>query len=119
RPGPAGLVAQDLGEVVASLDRVQRVDLDRAAEHRLGTAGLALLPGDVAEVRDGGAVLGQALPDLDGVVFLAALGEHGALVEPRLDEGRVLVGRALEGARDAAAFERRQAARLLGREVLL
>jgi hypothetical protein len=29
RPGPAGLVAQDLGEVVARLDRVQRVDLDR------------------------------------------------------------------------------------------
>ena len=112
------LVAQDLRQVVARLDGVQRVDLDGAREERLGLARVAVLPGDVAEVRDRGAVL-EALPDLDGVVLVAALGEHGALVEARLDEGGVLVGGALEGARDAAALGARQAARLLGRGVLL
>src|SRR5882757_3850485 len=95
----ARLVAKDLREVVTRLDRVEGVDVDGLREQRLGLAGVAVLPGDVAEVRDRGAVL-HALPDLDGVVLVAALLQHGALVEARLEQRGVLVGGALEGAGD-------------------
>ena len=114
--GVAGLVAQDLRQVVARLDGVQRIGLDGAGEQRLGAPRLVVLPGDVAEVGDGGAVL-EALPDPDRVFLATALLQHRALVEARLEQARVLVGRALERVGDAGALTARQAARLLGRQV--
>ena len=94
----ARLVAQDLRDVVARLDAVERIVVDRPREQRLGPAGLVVLPGDVAEVGDRGAVL-QPFPDARRFVVTAALVEHRALVEARLEQPGVVVGDALERVR--------------------
>ena len=115
----AGLVAQDLRQVVARLDRVQRVVLDRLIEKRLGLLRLAPLPGQVTAIGDGRPVGGLPLPDPLRVLLPAALGQHGALIESRLGKAGVAVGDRLERLRDAAALGAREAARLLGRCVAL
>src|SRR6185437_1880337 len=114
-----GLVPKDLRQVVAGLDGVERVDLHRALEVRFGLHLVAPLPGGPAEIGDGRTVGGHPLPDSLSVVLAAALGEHGALVEARLEQTGVAVGDRLERVGDAAALPARQAARLLGRGVAL
>src|SRR4029079_12861222 len=117
--GAARLVAQDLRQVVARLDGVQRIGLDRAREQLLGAAGLVVLPGDVTEVGHGRAVLGlalaHALPDADRLVLAAALLKDRPFVEQRREQDRRPFGGRLEAVGDAGALAAREAARLLGR----
>src|SRR6185503_2518326 len=96
----------------------ERILVDRPLEQRLGAAGLVVLPGDVAEVRDRGTVL-HAFPDAGGFVVTAAFVEHRALVEARLDQAGVVVGDALERVGDPAVLGARDAAVALGLGVAL